>query len=312
MGLSFKETQALSDLASHLYAYLPASGAIYTFGEAARDAGVAQCWPGVKMMSKQPAIATLVESVYRSRPEAFCSLIERVVHGGLRYRTKKGDPLTADEIEKLNLILLRLGFKIPELWDQDFLAGLPRAAVPTPSPTTTAQNDPDAARRRRRRESLAAMLSEFQVLHVMTDRQAAGLKLEKLLERLFDEFGLQPEGPFRVVGEQIDGAFRHENEDYLLEARWRRELTEPKDLYAFERKVQGKSRFTRGLFLSVNGFSTDAVPALVKGNAGVFVMMDGAHLVRVLEGHVDLPDLLTRLMRHLNTRGQPYLPVNSL
>jgi hypothetical protein len=47
---------------------------------------------------------------------------------------------------------------------------------------------------------------------------------------LFDEFGLEPEGAFRVVGEQIDGAFRHENEDYLLEARWRRELTEPKDL----------------------------------------------------------------------------------
>ena len=84
------------------------------------------------------------------------------------------------------------------------------------------------------------------------------------------------------------------------------------DLYAFERKVQGKSRFTRRLFLSVNGFSPDAVPALVRGNAGVFVMMDGAHLVRVLEGQLDLPVLLTRMMRHLNTRGEPYLPVGSL
>jgi hypothetical protein len=84
------------------------------------------------------------------------------------------------------------------------------------------------------------------------------------------------------------------------------------DLYGFERKVQGTSRFTRGLFLSVDGFSANAVPALVKGNTGVFVMMDGAHLVRVLEGHVDLPGLLTRMMRHLNTRGEPYLPVDSL
>src|SRR5438552_13227609 len=113
MPLSFKETQALSDLASHLYDYLPASGAIYTFGEAARDAGVADLWPGVKMMSKQPAITTLVEGTYAARPAAFCKLMEKIVHGGIRYRTKKRDPLTGDEIEKLNSILLRLGFKIP-------------------------------------------------------------------------------------------------------------------------------------------------------------------------------------------------------
>src|SRR5947207_13357313 len=113
MALSFKETQALSDLASHLYGYLPASGAIYTFGEAARDAGVAECWPGVKMMSKQPAITTLVENVYGARRQAFCSLIEKVVHGGLRYRTKKGDPPTADDIETLNSTQPRLGVKIP-------------------------------------------------------------------------------------------------------------------------------------------------------------------------------------------------------
>src|SRR5438128_573602 len=110
MGLSFKETQALSELASHLYAYLPASGAIYTFGEAARDAGVRELWPGVKGMSKQPAINALVENTFAVRRAAFCKLMEKVVHGGIRYRTKKGEPLTGDEIEKLNSILLRLGF----------------------------------------------------------------------------------------------------------------------------------------------------------------------------------------------------------
>ena len=78
-------------------------------------------------------------------------------------------------------------------------------------------------------------------------------------------------------------------------------------------RAQGPGEIvTRGLFISINGFSPDAVPALVKGNAGVFLMMDGAHLVRVLEGHVELPALLTRMMRHLNTRGEPYSPVGSL
>jgi hypothetical protein len=159
MGLSFKETQALSELASHLYVYLPASGAIYTFGEAARDAGVAECWPGVKMMSKQPAITALLENTYAGRREAFCTLIEKVVRAGLRYRTKTGDPLTGNEIEKLNSILLRLGFKIPELWDSDFLASLPRASPPVPARVPPTHEDPEAVRRRRRREALDGMRS---------------------------------------------------------------------------------------------------------------------------------------------------------
>jgi hypothetical protein len=42
------EEQALTELADLLYSYLPASGAVYTFGEAASHSGVGDLWPGVK------------------------------------------------------------------------------------------------------------------------------------------------------------------------------------------------------------------------------------------------------------------------
>ena len=63
------EEQALTELADLLYSYLPASGAIYTFGEAARDAGVPDLWPGVKGtgLSKLPALTALLERTLGQR-----------------------------------------------------------------------------------------------------------------------------------------------------------------------------------------------------------------------------------------------------
>jgi len=144
------------------------------------------------------------------------------------------------------------------------------------------------------------------------DRQRAGLELEQLLTRLFGLFDLAPEAAFRIQGEQIDGAFSLDSEPYLVEVKWTREPVQPASLYAFTAKVEGKSHFTRGVFISVNGYSADAVPALVRGKTQRIILMDGAHLQRVLEGSIALPDLMRRLMQRLATRGEPYWTVGEM
>jgi len=54
------------------------------------------------------------------------------------------------------------------------------------------------------------------------------------------------------------------------------------------------------------------VPAITKGKQPTFVMMDGADLYRVLEGHAELDELLRRKIRYLAERGEPYVPVSEL
>lgn len=61
-------------------------------------------------------------------------------------------------------------------------------------------------------------------LAVQEDRNAAGLALEKVLNRLFAVFGLQPRQPFHLVGEQIDGSFQMGDPVYLLESKWEKEV----------------------------------------------------------------------------------------
>jgi hypothetical protein len=302
------EEQAITEIADLLYSYLPASGAPYTFGEAARDAGVPNLWPGVKGtgLSKLPALTMLLEKTLMLRRDRFCDLIERVVRAGLRYRAKKGNALRATDIEHLNTAVAKAGFKIPALWDPKFLASLP--AAPPPGPPAAGPPPETASPKSDLRRSLDELRAEFLALHGLGGRQEAGLRLEGLLTRLFTVFDLEPNGPFRVVGEQIDGSFDLDREVYLLEAKWTGEPTNQAALLVLRGKVEGKSQFTRGLFLSINGYTREAVEAITRGKAPNFVMVDGSHLYRVLDGHIRLDVLLRRLIRHLAETGMPYLP----
>jgi hypothetical protein len=306
------EEQALTELGDLLYSYLPASGAVYTFGEAATDAGVGDLWPGVKGtgLSKLPALTMLLENTLKARRHRFCALIEQVVRAGLKYRAKKGTPITAAEIHRLNAVVAKFAFKIPALWDPQFLASLPPG---TPPPAAPAAPTGSASRAESDlRMSLDELRAEFLALHALGDRQEAGLKLERLLTRLFGLFDLQPNGPFRVVGEQIDGSFDLDRQVYLLEVKWTSEAINEAALLVLRGKIEGKSQFTRGLFLSINGYTQPALQSITRGKSPNFVMLDGSHLYRVLEGHVRLDTLLRRVVRNLAETGEPYLPAGSL
>ena len=80
----------------------------------------------------------------------------------------------------------------------------------------------------------------------------------------------------------------------------------------FRGKIEGKSTFTRGLFVSVTGYTREAQTAVVRGKAPSFAMIDGSHIDRVLNGDWDLPALLRRLIRRLSEEGNPYVPISAL
>jgi hypothetical protein len=67
---------------------------------------------------------------------------------------------------------------------------------------------------------------EFLQLAVQRERNAAGLALERMLNRLFEMSGPQPRQPFRVVGEQNDGSFQLVSdgwENLSAESKWEKE-----------------------------------------------------------------------------------------
>lgn len=159
---------------------------------------------------------------------------------------------------------------------------------------------------------LRKLTEDFSQLATERDRSKAGLALEKLLNRLFETFQLHPRQPFRVVGEQIDGSFELDGQIYLLESKWESYALPEADLLVFRGKIEGKSTFTRGVFIALNDISAQARDAITRGKAPSFFVMNGHDLMMVLSGQVGLPDFLRKRVRLLAEEGRVCVPFSQL
>ncbi|WP_111641802.1 restriction endonuclease [Marinimicrobium alkaliphilum] len=153
------------------------------------------------------------------------------------------------------------------------------------------------------------LLSQLIELSELTP-QSRGFAFERFLKTLFDAYGLSARSSFRTVGEQIDGSFVLNNETYLLEAKWQNAPTGAGDLHTFEGKIGQKALWSRGLFLSNSGFSSDGLQAFGKGKR--IVCMDGLDLYEMLNRRLSVTDILEAKVRRAAETGRPFIPLREL
>jgi hypothetical protein len=158
-------------------------------------------------------------------------------------------------------------------------------------------------------EKLAELEGAFNEMVTMP-AQARGYALEKFLNGLFALFDIDAKAPFKIMGEQIDGAFTFEGE-FLLEAKWQEARTPVADLDSFAAKVGRKLDNTLGLFLSMNGYQPSAIEVHSRGRP-TMILMDGADLSAVIEGRISLPDLLRRKRQHAARTGDVFISAYTL
>jgi len=142
--------------------------------------------------------------------------------------------------------------------------------------------------------------------------QTRGFALEKFLQDVFEAHGLAPRSSFRLVGEQIDGSFQLNADVYLVEAKWQSQPTAQEDLLVFQGKVEGKSGWSRGLFLSMSGFSEEGLVAFSHGRATKIIGMSGQDLYVVLSGEVRLERAIEMKVRRAGESGEVYVPLFDL
>lgn len=317
MSLSLKESRAITEMAELLYDFLPGSGhptwkGHVSFKTVAQKVGVGDFW---QIGSKTPMITALLERTLEFRRGRFEPLILEIVRAGLIYRQSQGKSVKPEEIDKLNVLLLEVGFKFPDLWDSEFKSSL-RADASTRAKEhierVMAQEKLQVTERTRRSFELENLKGQFFALHEDENRQRAGLSLEKVLNRLFELHELSPRESFKVVGEQIDGSFELDHETYLLEAKWKQDPCPEGDLLVFRGKVEAKSNVTRGVFVSINGISKDAAVAITQGKQPNFFAIDGYDIMMLLEDNIDLPTFLRHRQRLLAEEGRVIVPFSEL
>lgn len=302
MGLSLSESQAVNEIAELLYSFLPGEPHPYadptiSFRGVAQELGLSHLWRGG---SKQPAIVRLLEDTLEAHRTLFCDLILTIVRRGLIYRRNKNASVTRDEIRKLNDPLKRIQFKIPQLWDPTFLDSLPASSPAAPTPEGTV----DRVTLKRLEQELVQLkdLAPF----------TRGFAFERFLQELFEVSGLCPRPPFRLVGEQIDGSLEIDADTYLVEAKWQDELTSQSDLLVFREKVESKSSWSRGLFISYSGFTDEGLQAFARGRSTNIIGMSGQDLYLILEGEISLADAIRRKARRAAETGEFYVSLFEL
>jgi hypothetical protein len=157
---------------------------------------------------------------------------------------------------------------------------------------------------------LKELHDQFLIIATDTNAQRRGYALEKLLNGLFNLFDLDAKQSFKIMGEQIDGSFTYDSQDYLLEAKWQKKPVDAGDLYKFGGKIEGKFKSTVGLFISLDGFSSECTqtgsPVLKS-----MILMDGGDLMMVLDGRIRLDDMIRIKRRHASNTGEIYYRVSS-
>ncbi|WP_127132985.1 restriction endonuclease [Pseudoflavitalea rhizosphaerae] len=160
-------------------------------------------------------------------------------------------------------------------------------------------------------EKLGELKKQFLQLAISTDAQNRGFSLEKLLNELFHLFDMLPKAAFRIRGEQIDGSFTFDNDDYILEAKWQKTQINAGDLYKFGGKISGKLKNTLGLFISLDGYSsecTETGSSIVKS----MILMDGQDLMMVFDGRIRLNEMIFIKRRHASDTGEIYYRISGI
>ncbi|MFC1958563.1 restriction endonuclease [Chloroflexota bacterium] len=136
-----------------------------------------------------------------------------------------------------------------------------------------------------------------------------GFTFQTFLTQLFDVYGLAARGSFRLIGEQIDGSFEINSDTYLLEAKWHTEQIPQSDLLIFREKVENKSTWARGMFISYSDFTEDGGKAFARGRATNIIGMTGQDLFFVLDGEISLIEAILRKARRAAETGEFFVSV---
>ena len=160
-------------------------------------------------------------------------------------------------------------------------------------------------------QTLANIKNEFYELLNLDDPHKRGFALEPLINKLFSLNEVEYHKSFRTVTEQIDGYFKFDKFDYLVETKWEKAPIDKGPLDEFQNEVVRRIESTRGLFISMSGFNPNHI-SLFEGANPRIILMDGEDLTLILEGRFQLIDALNLKIMHAVKKGKIFYRLRDL
>jgi hypothetical protein len=160
-------------------------------------------------------------------------------------------------------------------------------------------------------EALKNIKNEFYEIIKIDDPHKRGFALEPLINKLFALNEIEYHKSFRTETDQIDGYFKFDKFDYLVETKWEKAPIDKGDLSEFQNEVDRRIESTRGLFISMSGFNPNHI-SLFEGANPRIILMDGEDLTLILEGRFQLADALNLKITHAVKNGKIFYRLRDL
>jgi hypothetical protein len=133
-----------------------------------------------------------------------------------------------------------------------------------------------------------------------------GFAFEKVLKQCLMNEGLDPRSSYKTEGEQIDGSFFLDGSVFLIEAKWHKDELPASSIYQFKGKVDGKLAGPIGIFISMSGYSKDAVDALTLGKTLNVILFGKEDIDAVIFGGNSFISVLKSKLRIAAEEGVVY------
>ncbi|WP_372644565.1 restriction endonuclease [Ancylomarina sp.] len=132
--------------------------------------------------------------------------------------------------------------------------------------------------------------------------QTRGYAFEKYLNELFSTFNLDPHASYRTDHDQIDGSFKFGSDTVLVEAKYKAKEITKDDLILFERKIESKSHFVKGLFITFSSISNKA-KEYFKDSGSRIIVLTVEEIFLMCQNEISLITVLEKKYRELDERG---------
>ncbi|TVV86454.1 restriction endonuclease [Streptococcus pneumoniae] len=159
-------------------------------------------------------------------------------------------------------------------------------------------------------QKIEELKTEYYSLFSSDNPQERGYRLEKIVANLFriNDIDYHDSYRNRTNTQQLDGYFRFEGFDYLVEMKWEKNPVNSSKIASLKQKVDTKLTPTRGLILSINGFRDEVIQDFSNKDAKI-LFMDGQELAYILENRISLYEALKVKIIGASKTGNPNVSI---
>lgn len=175
----------------------------------------------------------------------------------------------------------------------------------------------EIAAKRKKSEAVKQVKKDLYALFDLENEpQKRGKHLEKVLNALFEAYGILLKEDFRRVDpegagvlEQIDGVIEFSGHIYLVEMKWVKEPIGVEKLSQHLVRIYGRPD-ARGLFIASDGYADTAIAQCREALSQKTIALISLHeIVRLLEQDNDFVELLNTKVRAATVEKNPYLEI---